>query len=134
MSRTTRVRLTGLVALIAGMLFFWLEHRILPGDTRPPAPQKNIDLVESVVRIIRNNYVEEPDGVKTMRGGFQGMVNSLDALSSFLDKAEARKLADPARSGYKDLGLILFKRASTFPPRRRPDRRLAGAKSRDPGR
>ena len=115
MSRTTRVRLMGLVALIAGILFFWLERRILPGDARPPAPQKNIDLVESVVGIIRNNYVDEPDGVKTMRGGFQGMVNSLDTLSSFLDKAEARKLADPARSGYKDLGLILFKRASTFP-------------------
>jgi C-terminal peptidase prc len=115
MSRTARARLLGLVALIAGVLFFWLERRILPGDARPPAPQKNIDLVESVVRIIRNDYVDEPDAAKTMRGAFQGIVNSLDTLSSFLDKAEAAKLADPARAGFKDLGLILFKRASTFP-------------------
>ncbi len=115
MSRSARARLLGLVALIAGVLFFWLERRILPGDARPSAPQKSVDLVESVVHIIRNNYIDEPDAAKTMRGAFQGMVNSLDTLSSFLDKAEAAKLADPARSGYKDLGLILFKRASTFP-------------------
>ena len=115
MSRTARARLLGLVALIAGVLFFWLERRILPGDSRPPAPQKNIDLVESVVRIIRSNYVDEPDAAKTMRGAFQGMVNSLVTMSSFLDKAEVAKLADPARSRYKDLGLILFKRASNFP-------------------
>jgi len=115
MSRTARARLLGLVALIAGILFFWLERRILPGDSRPAVGQKNIDLVESVVRIIRSNYVEEPDAAKTMRGAFQGMVNSMDAMSSFLDKAEVAKLADPARSRYKDLGLILFKRASSFP-------------------
>lgn len=115
MSRTARTRLLGVVALIAGVLFFWLERRILPGDSRPAAPQKNIDLVESVVRIIRSNYVDEPDAARTMRGAFQGMVNSLDALSSFLDKAEVVKLADPDRSRYKDLGLILFKRASNFP-------------------
>jgi carboxyl-terminal processing protease len=115
MSRTARTRLLGVVALIAGVLFFWLERRILPGDARPPAPQKNIDLVESVVRIIRGNYVDEPDASKTMRGAFQGMVNSLDAMSSFLDKAEVGKLADPGRSRYNDLGLILFKRASNFP-------------------
>jgi carboxyl-terminal processing protease len=115
MSRTSQARLLGLVALIAGVLFFWLERRILPGDARLSAPQKNIDLVESVVRIVRNNYVDEPDAAKTMRGAFQGMVNSLDTMSSFLDRAEVAKLADPAHFGYKDLGLILFKRASTFP-------------------
>jgi carboxyl-terminal processing protease len=115
MSRTARARLLGVVALIAGVLFFWLERRILPGDARPAAPQKNIDLVESVVRIIRGNYVDEPDPAKTMRGAFQGMVNSLDTMSSFLDKAEVGKLADPGRSRYNDLGLILFKRASNFP-------------------
>ena len=115
MSRTARARLLGLVALIAGVLFFWLERRILPGDSRSAPPQKNIDLVESVTRIIRNDYVDEPDAAKTMRGAFQGMVNSLDTMSSFLDKTEAAKLADPARARYKDLGLILFKRASTFP-------------------
>ncbi len=104
----------GVAALSAGILFFWLERRIWPGDSRP-VPQKNIDLVESVVRIVRGNYVDEPDPAKTMRGAFQGLVNSLDTLSSFLDKAEAAKLADPALARYKDLGLILFKRSSSFP-------------------
>jgi carboxyl-terminal processing protease len=115
MSRRTRVRLLGLVAVTAGILFFWFERRILPGDARQAAPQKNIDLVESVIRIIRNDYLDEPDGAKTMRGGFQGMVNSLDLLSSFLDKAEARKWADANRAKFKDLGMVLFKRPSTFP-------------------
>jgi carboxyl-terminal processing protease len=115
MSRTARMRLLGVVALTAGVLFFWLERRILPGDPRPAAPQKNIDLVESVVRLVRANYVDEPEPAKTMRGAFQGMVNSLDTMSSFLDKAEAGKLADPGLSRYNDLGLILFKRASNFP-------------------
>ena len=115
MSRRTRVRLLGLTALVGGVFFFWSERQILPGSGRPAPPQKNADLVEAVVRLIRNDYVEEPDASKTMRGGFQGMINSLDALSSFLDKAEAQKLADPGRSRFKDLGLIVFKRASSFP-------------------
>ncbi len=115
MSRSTRTRLLGLTALIAGVLFFWFERRVLPGGAPSVSPQKGADLVESVIRLIREDYVEEPNARKTMQGGFQGLVNSLDALSSYLDKDAARKFADLNRPRYKDIGLILYKRASSFP-------------------
>ncbi len=115
MSRTTRNRLLSLGALAAGLLFFWVVRLIRPAVAAPPAAQSGADLTEAVVRLIRADYVEEPNAKTTMEGGFRGLVNSLDALSSYLDKDAVGKRADAALPGYKDLGLILFKRASSFP-------------------
>ncbi|MDD8025312.1 MAG: S41 family peptidase [Acidobacteriota bacterium] len=115
MSRTTRTRLLSLGALVAGVLFFWVARQIRPAVAAPRGVQTGADLTESVVRLIRADYVEEPNAKATMEGGFRGLANSLDALSSYLDKDAARKSADAALSGYKDIGLIVFKRASTFP-------------------
>jgi carboxyl-terminal processing protease len=115
MSRTTRNRLLSLGALAAGVLFFWVVRLIRPAIAASPAAQTGADLTESVVRLIRADYVEEPNAKTTMEGGFRGLVGSLDALSSYLDKDAALKRADVALPGYKDLGLILFKRASSFP-------------------
>jgi carboxyl-terminal processing protease len=115
MSRTTKTRLLSLGALAAGVLFFWVARQIRPANAAPAVPQSGSDLTEAVVRLIRADYVEEPNAKTTMEGGFRGLVNSLDALSSYLDKDAARKRADADLPRYKDLGLILFKRASTFP-------------------
>lgn len=115
MSRTTRIRLMSLGALTAGLLFFWVVRLIRPAAASTPAVQSGADLTEAVVRLIRADYVEEPDARSTMEGGFRGLVNSLDALSSYLGKDAALKRADAALPRYKDLGLILYKRASSFP-------------------
>ncbi len=115
MSRTTRNRLLSLGALAAGVLFFWVVRLIRPAVAATPAAQSGADLTEAVVRLIRADYVEEPNAKTTMEGGFRGLVNSLDALSSYLDKDAVAKRADAALPAYKDLGLILFKRASSFP-------------------
>jgi carboxyl-terminal processing protease len=115
MSRTTRTRLLSLGALAAGILFFWVARQIRPASAATHGAQTGADLTEAVVRLIRADYVEEPDPKATMEGGFRGLANSLDALSSYLDKGAARKWADAALPRYKDIGLILFKRASTFP-------------------
>ncbi|MCX6559323.1 MAG: S41 family peptidase [Candidatus Aminicenantes bacterium] len=115
MSRNTKTRLLSLGALAAGVLFFWVARQIRPASAAPATAQSGTDLTEAVVRLIRADYVEEPNAKTTMAGGFRGLVNSLDALSSYLDKDAARKRADAALPHYKDLGLILFKRASTFP-------------------
>jgi carboxyl-terminal processing protease len=115
MSRTTRTRLLSVGALAAGVLFFWIARQIRPAQAATPTIQTGADLTEAVVRLIRADYVDEPDAKATMEGGFRGMIGSLDVLSSYLDKSAALKLADPALPRYKDAGLILFKRASTFP-------------------
>jgi carboxyl-terminal processing protease len=115
MSRSTRTRLLSVGALAAGVLFFWVARQIRPASAAPAAPQTGADLAAAVVRLIRADYVEEPNAKTTMEGGFRGMIGSLDVLSSYLDKEAARKRADAALPGYLDIGLILFKRASTFP-------------------
>lgn len=115
MSRSTRTRLLSVGALAAGILFFWVARQIRPASAAPVAPQTGADLTAAVVRLIRADYVEEPNAKTTMEGGFRGMIGSLDVLSSYLDKEAALKRADAALPGYLDIGLILFKRASTFP-------------------
>ncbi len=115
MSRAMRTRMWGLIALVSGVMLFWIVRRVVPSGA-PGAPvQKDSGLVESVVRLIRANYVDEPDAVRTMAGGFRGLLNSLDALSSYLEPDAVRKLTDPRLASYKDVGLILFKRPSAFP-------------------
>ncbi len=115
MSRSTRTRLLSVGALAAGILFFWVARQIRPASAAPAAPQTGADLTEAVVRLIRADYVEEPNAKSTMEGGFRGMIGSLDVLSSYLDKDAALKRADAALPGYLDIGLILYKRPSTFP-------------------
>ena len=110
-----RMRLWGLIALMAGVMLFWVVRRVVPSGMRGIPVQRNSDLVESVVRLIRANYVDEPDAVRTMAGGFRGLVNSLDALSSYLEPDAVRKLNDPRYTSFKDVGLILFKRSPAFP-------------------
>ncbi len=115
MSKATRTRLLSIGALGAGILFFWLARQIRPAPASAAAPQTGADLAAAVIRLIRADYVEEPNAKTTMEGGFRGMIGSLDVLSSYLDKEAARKRADAALPDYQDIGLILFKRASAFP-------------------
>jgi carboxyl-terminal processing protease len=115
MSKATRTRLLSIGALAAGVLFFWVARQIRPSPAAAALPQTGADLTEAVVRLIRADYVEEPNAKATMEGGFRGMIGSLDVLSGYLDADAARKRADAALPGYLDIGLILFKRASTFP-------------------
>jgi carboxyl-terminal processing protease len=102
-------------AFAAAALFFGAGLGLVPGSPQKTAPQANFSVLATVVRYIKNDYLEEPDPKKTMEGAFQGLVNSLDVLSGYLDKADAAKAANPHNLLLKDVGVILFKRYGAFP-------------------
>ncbi len=105
-----------LFLILAGLcLFFFLEKKILPELSSGASPQKSPELVEKVADLIRNDYVEEPDPLRTMNGALKGMVDSLDALSCYLDKESALRYAQSRDAGLKDIGVILYKSFGLFP-------------------
>ena len=101
--------------IVAASLFFFLEKDFLPGAAPQSQPSESIRLLELVMRLVQQDYVEEPDPVKTMSGAFKGLVDSLDVLSSYLDEAGVQRFRERSRTGQNETGLILYKRHGTFP-------------------
>jgi carboxyl-terminal processing protease len=100
-------------AFLAAALFFVFQMRFLPGGFKPAAP-KGFELLDSLMRLIRNDYLEERDPVQTAEGAYRGLVNSLDPLSAYLNKDLAAKyLAMTGRE--TDPGVVILKRYASFP-------------------
>ena len=100
-------------AFLAAALFFVFQMRFLPGGFKPAAP-KGFELLDSLMRLIRNDYLEERDPVRTAEGAYRGLVNSLDPLSAYLNKDLTEKYL--ARTGREtDPGVVILKRYASFP-------------------
>ncbi len=104
-----------LAVLTAISLLFLLEKNFLPKLTSKSSPQKNLELVRKVVSLVRTDYIEEPDPVKTMSGAFKGLVDSLDTLSCYLDKESMLKYSRQGKGYDKNIGIILYKSYGFFP-------------------
>jgi carboxyl-terminal processing protease len=109
-----RYRLVLWILFLGALLFFIFQMRNLPGGAqRGPAP-KGFELYDALLRLIRNDYLEERDPGRTAEGAYRGLVNSLDPISAYLDKGlAARYLA--RKPGEAETGLVIFKRYGTFP-------------------
>jgi len=110
-----RTKILVLTTAVAAICFFWLEKSFLTGVSDKFPPNKNFEILNSVIRHIKNDYIDEADPRKTMEGAFRGLAGSLDVLSSYLDGPAAAKCADPQKLSFKDAGIIIFKRSGGFP-------------------
>jgi len=109
-----RYRLVLLTVFMAALLFFLVQMRVLPGKSQRGTWPKGFQLVDVLMDLIRNDYLEKRDPVQTAEGTYRGIVNSLDPLSSYLNKDLTARYA--ARSvGDTGPGLIVFKRYGAFP-------------------
>ena len=100
-------------AFLAAALFFVVQMGFLPGGFKPAAP-KGFELLDSLMRLIRNDYLEVRDPIQTAEGAYHGLVNSLDPLSAYLNKDLTAKYL--ARTGGEtDPGVIILKRYASFP-------------------
>jgi carboxyl-terminal processing protease len=115
MMKTHRARILLLAAFAAAIFFLLIEKNILPGIPQRSTNHRGFEILATVLRYIRTDYVEEPNPQKTMDGAFQGLINSLDILSGYLDRETAAKYAYPRKLQFKDVGLVLLKRAGSFP-------------------
>jgi len=112
-TRKTRIWLA--VGLGAVVLFFWLEDSLLRGTSQKFPPHKSFEILPRVINLVRNDYVQEPVPQTTMEGAFQGMIGSLDVLSSYLDKPAAAKYLTAKKPSLKDVGVVLYKSYGSFP-------------------
>lgn len=110
-----RAKIFFLSALVVASLFFLLEKNFLPGITTKSSSSEKLPLLETVITLIKNHYVEEPNPSQTMEGAFKGLVDSLDILSSYLDRENALKYQYQKKERLKETGIILYKRYGTFP-------------------
>jgi carboxyl-terminal processing protease len=112
--RIPRYRLVLLTVLAAAFLFFTIQTGLLPGKSGRPAAAKSFDLLEKLISLVRNDYLEERDPIQTAEGASRGVVNSLDPLSCYLPRdLTARSLARTFKE--TEPGLVVFKRYGAFP-------------------
>jgi C-terminal peptidase prc len=112
MKKTRAILLTVIFGLA---LVFLLEMTYLRGVASGSAAPKNLYLLEAVIRLIRNDYLEEKDPVQTVDGSFRGLVNSLDGLSSYLDAENTARFQEQQTGPLNGPGLVVFKRYGAFP-------------------
>jgi C-terminal peptidase prc len=110
-----KARLILLAVPIVLALFFWLEKSSVRGISSTGTPPKNLYLLESVIRLIRNDYLEEKDPAQIVDGSFKGLVNSLDSNSSYLSASSTARYFEQKGSLPKEPGIIVFKRYGAFP-------------------
>ena len=113
MTKVPRYRWFLWAAFLAAAFFFVSQTGILPGGPGGQANQ-GFDHLESLMRHIRNDYLEVRDPVATAEGSYRGLVNSLDPLSAYLPKELAA--AYRARTGGEtEPGIVILKSPSAFP-------------------
>lgn len=104
-----------LIALFATSFFLLTERNSLSGYSSKLSPYKSFALLGKVISLIKNDYIEDPNPTKTMKGAFKGLVDSLDVLSCYLDKESVRRYSQRTEANIKDIGVILYKRYGSFP-------------------
>ncbi len=108
-------RLLLIVLLLAASLFFLFERRFLPGVTSKLSPYKSFELLGNVIGLVKRDYLAEVDPERTMKGALKGMIDSLDLLSSYLDKDNVLKYLELKNTRFKETGIILSKGYGSFP-------------------
>lgn len=111
--KRARILLFAVLGLV--LLFFLLEKSFLPGLLSKLSPDRNFELLGRVIQLIKNDYIEDANPAKTMKGAFKGMVDSLDVLSSYLDKESMLRYSQRKEANLKDIGIVLYKKYGSFP-------------------
>lgn len=105
---TSRTRRFVLLVSIPVMAFTIVGGFLGQAMTRDET-YKHLAVFEDVVSIVLNNYVEEVDPTKAMRGALHGLAEALDVDSAFLSPALARSVAANESAGPADVGLDLVR-------------------------
>ncbi len=96
--------------LLAAMLVFGLEGR----DSHAASRYEDLSLFSSVLRLVRENYVEPVDERKLIRGAVRGMLQELDPHSSYLDPDAHKEMQIDTRGEFHGLGIEISKRRDGF--------------------
>src|SRR5215471_5252004 len=108
MMRKTSLVLMGAVAGAALTLVAVQPSRLLVGTSARAAAAdtyKQLNLFGDIFERIRSHYVEKPDDGKLVEGAINGMLNSLDPHSSYLDPKSLRDMQSQVNGQFGGLGI-----------------------------
>jgi len=75
---------------------------------------EDLSLFSSVLRLVRDNYVEKVDEADLIRGAVRGMLAELDPHSSYLDRRQHQEMQVDTRGEFHGLGIEISKRRDGF--------------------
>ena len=112
--RHTKIIFLSAVGLSSLILFFG-THSFF-GLSNENSSETDFQLLGKIISLIRDHYFEEPKPYQTMEGAFKGIINSLDTLSSYLDRDNAEKFRLQRETRLNETGMILYKKEySSYP-------------------
>jgi carboxyl-terminal processing protease len=110
-----RPRIRFLVGFLGGVLTASVFLAAAPGPPSFAATRyEDLKVFSSVLRIIRDNYVEEVDETVLIRGAVRGMLAELDPHSSYLDPDAHREMQIDTRGEFHGLGIEISKRRDGY--------------------
>ena len=98
-----------LVSSLAIVLFMALGLSGVHASSNDGA-YKQLEVYSEVLSRVRSEYVEEPDIPKVTDGALHGLLESLDAESSYLDPQQYKEYKDHKTSAKADIGAAVSKR------------------------
>ncbi|MFC2157144.1 S41 family peptidase [Acidobacteriota bacterium] len=104
-----------ITAMIAVSLFLAVKGNLLPGLSAKSTNYEKYQILGSAISLIRYQYVEEPDALETMEGGYKGLIDALDVMSSYLSKPLLEKFRMLRDQSLPEPGLVLYKTFGAFP-------------------
>jgi C-terminal peptidase prc len=110
-----KIRLILIAMLVSAALFFFLDKGYLIGLSDKPDIQKTLKLMRNLIDLIKEDYVEEPNPSQTMEGAFRGLINSLDVLSSYLNKEGVDRYHRRLDPELSETGVVIYKEYGMLP-------------------
>jgi len=112
MSKTTKVAV--LTTSLAVVLFMGLGLTGIPGvhasNNSNDGAYRQLEVYSEVLSRVRSEYVEEPNIPKVTDGALHGLLESLDANSSYLDPAQYKDYKQHKTEAKGDIGAAVSKR------------------------
>ncbi|MBI4446274.1 MAG: PDZ domain-containing protein [Acidobacteria bacterium] len=98
------------IVLSALVVFYGLIGATMEKVSARDDAYKDLSIFTDVLNKVREDYVEEPNMSHAAKGVLHGMMEALDAYSSYLDPETYRKIEEEKKSRTASPGLILSKR------------------------
>jgi carboxyl-terminal processing protease len=108
MSRTTKLAVLGLSFLLATLVV--AGGLGVKASTNNENSYRQIEVYSEVLSRIRTEYVEDPNVPAVTNGALHGLLESLDANSSYLDPTEYKDYKQRKNNGKATIGATLSKR------------------------
>jgi carboxyl-terminal processing protease len=107
---STKLKVTILASSLAILLFTFAGNFVNVRASSNDGAYRQLSVYSEVLSRIRSEYVEEPNIPGVTEGALHGLLESLDANSSYLSAAEYKQYKSMKTAGKADIGAAVSKR------------------------